>query len=109
MILHSYLCFFDLEKAFDSVEYSTLPTHTFELGINGKCWPIIKDWYSDSHSVVRVNQLLSECFNVERGVKQGSVLSPILFILTYHDSSGQGLTISGLNVGNSAHADDVSC
>ena len=48
-----------------------------------------------------------------RGVKQGSVLSPTLFIavidslLSYLVSSGQGLTILGLNVGNCAHADDV--
>ena len=39
--------------------------------------------------------------------------SPTLFIavmdslLSFLESSGQGLTLSGLNVGNSAHADDV--
>ena len=47
------------------------------------------------------------------GVKQGSVLSPTLFIavmdslLRLLENSGQGLTISGLNVGSSAHADHV--
>ena len=46
-------------------------------------------------------------------MKQGSVLSPTLFIavmdslLNFLESSGQGLAISGLNVGNSAHADDI--
>ena len=48
-----------------------------------------------------------------RGVKQGSVLSLILFIavidslLSYLVSSGQGLTILGLNIGSSAHAEDM--
>ena len=41
------------------------------------------------------------------------MLSPTLFIavmdslLSFLESSGHGLTISGLNVGNSAHADDI--
>ena len=108
-----YLCFFDLEKAFDSVEYSTLLSHIFKLGVNGKCWRLIKDWYSNTSSVVRVNDRHSESFPVQCGVKQGSVLSPTLFIavmdslLSFLESSGHGLTISGLNVGNSAHADDI--
>ena len=46
-------------------------------------------------------------------MQQGSVLSPTLFVaimdslLSFLESSGQGLTLSGLNVGDSAHADDV--
>ena len=108
-----YLCFFDLEKAFDSVEYSTLLTNIFNLGINGKCFRLIKDWYTDTRSIVRVNNQCSQSFPIHRGVKQGSVLSPLLFIvvidslLSYLASSGLGLKVSGLNVGFSAHADDV--
>ena len=99
-----YLSFFDLEKAFDSVEYSTLLSHIFKLGVNGKCWRLIKDWYSNTSSVVRVKDRHSESFPVQRGVKQGSVLSPTLFIavmdslLSFLESSGHRLTISGLNV-----------
>ena len=104
---------FDLEKAFDSVEYPTLLSHIFKLGVNGKCWRLIKNWYTDTSSVVKVNKSCSDSFPVHRGVKQGSVLSSTLFIavmdslLSYLESSGQGLTLLGLNVGNSAHADDV--
>ena len=99
-----YLCFFDLEKAFDSVEYSTLLTNIFKIGINGKYFHLIKDWYTNTRSVVKVNNKCSQSFPVYRGVKQGSVLSPTLFIavidslLSYLVSSGQGLTILGLNV-----------
>ena len=111
MTLH--ISVFYLEKAFDFVEYSILLYHTYKLGVNGKCWHLIKEWYSNTSSVVRVNDRRSESFTVKRGVKQGSVLSPTLFIavtdslLSFLESSGQGLAISGLNMGNSAHADDI--
>ena len=55
-------------------------SHIFKLDVNGKCWRLIKEWYSDTSSVVRVNDRRSESFPVKRGVKQGSVLSPTLFI-----------------------------
>jgi hypothetical protein len=68
-----YLCFFDLEKAFDSVEYHTFLSHIFTLGVNGKCWRIIREWYTDTNKCCQP-------FQVNRGVRQGSVLSPTLFI-----------------------------
>ena len=62
---------------------------------------------------MKINGRCSDNFPVSRGIKQGSVLSPTLFIavmdslLSFLESSGQGLSLSGLNVGNSTHADDV--
>ena len=44
-------------------------------------------------------------------MKQGSVFTLFIAVmgslLSFLESSGQGLAISGLNVGNSAHADDI--
>ena len=71
--------FFDLEKAFDSIEYGVLLRHMFNLGINGKCWRLIKDWYSESWGVVKIRDQMSARFPLSRGVKQDSVLSPTLF------------------------------
>ena len=36
-----YLCLYDLEKAFDSIEYVHLLKHLFQLGVNGKTWRLI--------------------------------------------------------------------
>ena len=74
-----YLCLFDIEKAFDSVELPILLQHMYDIGINGKFWRLIKNWYTSSTSCVRVHNELSEPFSVERRVKQGSLLSPTLF------------------------------
>ena len=50
-----YLWFFDLEKAFDSIEYPVLLSNIFKHGIKGKCFRLIKDLYTDSCSIVRIN------------------------------------------------------
>ena len=107
------LCFFDLEKAFDSVEYTTLLKNLSDVGINGKCWRLIKNWYTNSMNVIKLNHSYSTSFPVHRGVKQGSILSPNLFIIVMNsllkhlEALGQSLCIHGLDVGSSAHADDI--
>ena len=76
-----YLCLFDMEKAFDSVELPILLQHLHDnYGYQWKVWRLIKNWYTNSTSYVCVHNQLSEPFTVERGVKQGSVLSPTLFL-----------------------------
>ena len=72
---------YDLEKAFDSVEYCVLLHHLFKAGINGKAWRLIDAFYDCPKAKVRINGRYSEPFGVERGVKQGSVLSPMIFLL----------------------------
>ena len=110
---HLYLCLFDLEKAFDSIELSILLKRLFAIGVNGNCWRIVLSWYSSALSRIRVGSKLSEPFSITRGVKQGSVLSPILFLilidpllLTLKDRNA-GLSIHGSFVGAAAHTDDL--
>ena len=54
-----YQCFYDLEKAFDSVEYCVLLHHLYRSGINGKAWRVIRSFYSDPTAQVRVGHELS--------------------------------------------------
>ncbi len=83
------------------------------VGINGKCWHLIRNWYTDSTSFVRVEDQVFERFPGSRGVKQGSILSSTLFIVVMDSfvrhlrNTGQGLSLSGLNVSSSAPADDI--
>ena len=108
-----YLCLFDLEKAYDSVELPVLLQRLFDLEINGKCWRLIKNWYTGSRGRVRVGGHLSDPFLVKRGVKQGSVLSPTLFLtimdklLENMTSEKCGLSVCGTFIGAAIHADDI--
>ena len=100
-----YLCFYDMEKAFDSIELPILLRRLYDCGVNGKLWRIIKSWYSNSTCRVKLRNSLSDPFQTSRGVKQGSVLSPTLF-LTIMDlllgkmrESNIGLSVRGMYTG----------
>ena len=107
------MCLYDLEKAFDSIEYPVLFNRLFEVGVNGKTWRVLKSWYEGAVGQVRLDGALSGEFEVKRGVKQGSVLSPTLFLLIMNpllqqlEASGLGLTINSFYAGGFAHADDI--
>ena len=96
-----FQCFYDLEKAFDSVEYNVLLGHLYRVGINGKGWRVISAFYVDTAARVRLGCELSDTFFLRRGVKLGSVLSPLLFLLVIDslladlESSGIGVSIDG--------------
>ena len=85
----------------------------FNAGLKGKLWRIIKHWYTNPTSCVRVCNKTSIHFPIGRGVQQGSVLSPTLFnrvldpLLTRLKSMQLGLNINGLFLGAFAHADDL--
>ena len=76
-----FLCLYDIEKAFDLVEFPILLRHLFSIGINGKSWRLIKAWYQSPTSRVKHENKLSAPFPVSRGVQHGSVLSPSLLMI----------------------------
>jgi hypothetical protein len=47
------MCLYDLQKAYDSVEYPVLLKRLFDVGVNGKLWRLMRNWYSGGHCVVR--------------------------------------------------------
>ena len=73
--------FIDFEKAFDSIEWNFIKrsSELFNLG------PFLTRWfsilYSNSEAAVVNAGHMTDHFTVSRGVRQGSPLSPFLFIL----------------------------
>ena len=76
-----YFAFVDLEKAFDRVPREVLWWALRSVGVEEWAVTVIKGMYANARSRVRVNGQCSEEFGVGVGVHQGSVLSPLLFIL----------------------------
>ena len=76
-----YFAFVDLEKAFDRVPRKVLWWALRSLGVEEWAVRVIQGMYQDVKSRVRVNGQYSKEFEVGVGVHQGSVLSPLLFIL----------------------------
>ena len=76
-----YLAFVDFEKAFDSLHRDSLWRILRHYGIPQKLVNIIKDLYVNFECRVVHNNELTEPFSVSTGVRQGCILSPILFSL----------------------------
>ena len=106
-------CFLDASKAFDLVNHTLL----FQLLLD-RCLPkpivlFLLNWYSSQQVSVRWSSSLSAPFTVSNGVRQGGVLSPILFAI-YIDvlicrlsMLGIGCHWRNLFVGCLCYADDV--
>ena len=76
-----FFAFVDLEKAFDRVPRKVLWWVLWKVGILEWIVRVIQVMYQNVRSQVRVNNLVSDVFDVQVGVHQGSVLSPLLFII----------------------------
>ena len=108
-----HMCFFDLQKAFDSVDFLVLLDRLFSIGINGKTWRLIRNWYTGGMCFVHVDGASSTSFPIERGVRQGFILSPTFFnivmdpLLRTLESLDLGLSVNNLYSGAYLHADDI--
>ena len=78
---HVVAAFLDIEKAFSSVWHNGLRHKTFQLDVRTKtiCW--LSDFLVGHVIQVNVNGFLSNQINCKVGVLQGSVLSPLLFLI----------------------------
>ena len=76
-----YMAFVDLEKVFDRVPRDVIWWAMRKLGIDEWLVRLVQSMYKDVRSRVREGDGYSEEFGVGVGVHQGSVLSPLLFII----------------------------
>ena len=74
-----YACFIDASKAFDRVNYWHLFSKLLSRGVPKLIVRILMTWYTTQCFAVKWGSEISASFTVSNGVRQGGVLSPILY------------------------------
>ena len=73
------LCTLDISKASDNISHSILFVKLMKRGIPKALLTLIINWYSSSHSKVKWLNTYSFSYFPTLGVRQGGVLSPLMF------------------------------
>ena len=77
--------FIDFQSAFDMMWQSGLLLKLRNLGITGNVFSFIKNFLTDRTMQVKVGNTLSQTYLLENGTAQGSVISPLLFLIMIND------------------------
>ena len=107
--------FVDFEKAFDSVNHNLLWKTLSAQNIPVKYSNLLKALYSSAECSVRIDSKTSQPFRPKRGVRQGCILSPVIFNLflqqvinnTNLKETNIGINIQGHTINYLAFADDI--
>lgn len=75
-----FMCYIDLEKAFDRVNRKMIWKTLEKLGIGEELKEAVRSIYHKNQNYVRTRNMTSEIFTTNEGVRQGGTLSPLLFI-----------------------------
>ena len=111
--LSTFAVFIDLTKAYDSIQRRLLWDKLSDIGIGGKISRAIKSMYANVQSCVRINGICTDFFEVNLGLKQGCLLSPLLFNFYINDLVDNlkfldlGVNIDGEKVSVLLYADDI--
>lgn len=86
-----------------------------DMGVPNHLISLIKNLYINNTAVVKIENQTSQEFHTEKGVRQGCILSPILFNIyaeyimkKVFSAYNRGIRIAGLNLNNLRYADDTT-
>lgn len=108
-----YSCTLDAEKCFDSIWHKAL-FYKLHGKIPNRHWILLYRWYNGLRVAVKWKGAFSGYFNVTKGTRQGSILSPHLFNIFINDllldlkRSDDKVCIGSCSVNSFAYADDVN-
>ena len=81
----TFVSFIDFSKAYDSIPRHVLWSKLKDMGLGGRLYNALISLYKTVKSCVRLNGWSTDFFNVKCGLKQGCLLSPLLFNLYIND------------------------
>ena len=108
-----YTAFIDFEKAYDKVLRYLLWKVLIDYSINGHILATIQSLYNHYKCCVRINGIKSDWFNVNGGLRQGCILSPLLFIIfmdniSRRSTTPDGMELNDVKVQSLLFADDIA-
>ena len=109
-----FITFIDYSKAFDSIIHSDLFEVMTKMGFPRHLISLIATLYHEQKATIRWNNENCTPFNIEKGVRQGCILSPHLFniyteqIMREADIDDMGVSIGGRSITNLRYADDTA-
>lgn len=96
-----HVCFIDLEKAFDRIKREDVWNILQERGINIGMIEMLRAMYRNNQNVVRIQNEESKIFQTKTGLKQGCVLSPLLFSVVMDKAVKEAkVNMKKFNIGN---------
>lgn len=105
------VCCLDISKAFDCVNHDVLFCKLIDRNVPLHFIMTLKGWYDKLYSSVKWSGVISSEFQILSGLRQGGVLSPILFSVYINDVlvklNKYGCHINGLSYGSLMYADDL--
>ena len=108
-----FSCFIDFSKAFDSIPRDILFKKLSKYGIKGRFFNIIKNIYNNDKACVKMHNRCTENFEINQGVRQGCVLSPLLFNIFLSDlaktldTAGSKIQVNDQELNTLFWADDI--
>ena len=103
--IRSYICkdsyvhcaFLDASKAFDRVNHRKLFEKLSEKGVPLYLLSLLRSWYSNQCMYIKWNNFVSEKFEITNGVRQGSLISPLLFTV-YMEALSDALNVCNVGI-----------
>ena len=111
-----YFCFIDYAKAFDCVDHNQLWKILKEMGIPDHQTCLLRNLYAGQEATVRTGHGTTDCFQIGKRVRQGSILLPCLFNFYAEyivrnaglEEAQARIKVAGRNINNLRYADDTT-
>lgn len=112
--LSTFVAFIDFRKAYDSVNRQLLWRKLWDVGVRGRMFSALRSLYTDCLYSVRLNGHMTEWMEASSGLRQGCILSPLLFNLYVNDlavvieNANRGIPVGEGRVSILMYADDIA-